>query len=145
MPTINKVAKVPYTAAEMYDLVNAIEEYPQFLPWCPSTTVLSRKAEEVRACIQIAKGGVQHTFTTVNRLQQNKLIEMRLLEGPFRHLEGNWRFEPVVGGCQVSFDLSFEFSNKFLALTASPILQKIAGSFIDAFTARAGERYADPG
>ena len=142
MTAINKSALLPYSVAQMFALVNEIEAYPQFLPWCKSTVVHHRTHDEVRASIQIAKGGVQHAFTTLNRLQQDKMIEMRLVEGPFRHLEGFWRFEPVGNeGCRVKFDLEFEFSNKLISLTVGPVLQKIAESFIDAFSERAKEIY----
>jgi len=142
MTVINKSALLPYSAAQMFALVDEIEAYPQFLPWCKSTLVHHRTLNEVRASIQVAKGGIQHSFTTLNRLQQDKVIELRLVEGPFRHLEGFWRFEPVGNeGCRIHFDLEFEFSNKLIALTVGPVLQKMAESFIDAFSKRAKEIY----
>ena len=142
MAVVHKSVLLPFSAEQMFALVNEIEAYPQFLPWCKSTVVYHRTQDEVRASILIAKSGVQHSFTTLNRLQQDKMIEMRLVEGPFRHLEGFWRFEPVGSeGCRIYFDLEFEFSNKLISLTVGPVLQKIAESFIDAFTERAKEIY----
>lgn len=142
MTIIQKNALVPYTPAQMFDLVNRIEDYPQFLPWCKETTVYSRDGNEVKARIVVAKGAIRHSFATVNRLQQNKIIEVRLLEGPFRRLEGFWQFEAIeTGGCRINFNLDFEFSNKLINLTTGPVLQKVAGSFIEAFCQRAKEIY----
>ena len=142
MPTVQKNALVPYTASAMYDLVNAIEAYPQFLPWCRSTRVLSRSEDEVRATIEIVKGGVHKSFTTCNRMQKNKMIEIRLLDGPFRHLEGYWRFESLgKSGCKVSLDLEFEFSNTVMRMLIGPVFNQIADSLVDAFCKRAGEVY----
>ena len=97
----------------MYDLVNDIEAYPLFLPWCRSTTVHSRSDDEVRATIEIAKGRLQKSFTTLNRLQRNKMMEVRLLEGPFRRLDGFWRFDALSeDACKVSLDLEFEIAGE---------------------------------
>src|SRR3569832_1831629 len=106
MPVINRSALVPYSPAEMYSLVNDVDAYPQFLPWCKSAQVLSRNDDEVRASLELARGGFEKSFTTCNRLQKNKMIEMRLVEGPFRRLEGYWRFEPLgEQACKVSLDM----------------------------------------
>ena len=145
MASIKKTALVGYTPAQMFKLVDDIEEYPGFLPWCKSTVVHSRTEDEVKATITVTKSGIQHSFTTLNRLIHPKMIEVRLYEGPFRHLEGFWRFDSIMDGeqegCQVSFDLEFEFSNKFIGLTVGPVLQKIAETFVDAFCQRAKEVY----
>ena len=142
MTSIKRSALVPYTSFQMYSLVNDIENYPAFLPWCKSTTVHSRTNEEVKASVQIAKGALQHSFTTLNRLQPNKLIEMKLLEGPFQRLEGFWQFEELEEkGCQIVFDLEFQFSNKLLAMSIGPVLQKVAESFVEAFYQRAKDVY----
>jgi ribosome-associated toxin RatA of RatAB toxin-antitoxin module len=142
MPTIHKSALVPYSAAQMFVLVNDIDTYAEFLPWCRSSTVLSRGEDEVRATIEIAHGSLRKSFTTRNRLQMNKMIEMRLEEGPFRHLEGFWRFD-VLGeqACKVSLDLDFEFSNKLVGLAMGPVFSQIANSLVDAFSKRAVQVY----
>ncbi len=128
----------------MFDLVDDIESYPDFLPWCRSAAVLSRGEDEVRATIEIAKGSVRRSFTTVNRLQQGKMIEMRLLEGPFRHLEGYWRFDQIEeGACRISLDLEFEFSSRMVAMVVGPVFNQVANSLVDAFTRRAREVYGD--
>jgi ribosome-associated toxin RatA of RatAB toxin-antitoxin module len=142
VPTVRKSALVPYSATQMFALVDDIESYPRFLPWCRSTRVLSRNDDEVQATIELAKGGVHKAFTTCNRLQQDKMIEIRLVEGPFRHLEGYWRFEPLSqAACKVSLDLEFEFSNTLLRMAIGPIFHQMANSFVDAFCKRAVEVY----
>lgn len=142
MPTINRSALVPYSAQAMYDLVNDVDAYVQFLPWCKSSQVLARSEDEVRASIQLARGAVQKSFTTVNRLQPGKMIEIRLVEGPFRHLQGFWRFESLGDqGCKVLLDLEFEFSNRLVSMTVGPVFHQIASTLVDAFTRRAEEVY----
>lgn len=138
MTTISKSALVPYSAAEMYALVDDIEAYAEFLPWCDASRVLSRNDEEVRGVLELAHGGVHKSFTTRNRLQKNKMIEIRLVEGPFRHLEGFWRFEALAeNACKVRLDLDFEFTNKLVALAFGPVFNRIANTLVDAFCKRA--------
>lgn len=138
MPTINRSALVPYTPREMFALVDDVGAYPQFLPWCKNARVLSRDEDEVRASLDLARGGFEKSFTTCNRLQKNKMIEMRLVEGPFRHLDGFWRFDPIGGqGCKVSLDLDFEFSNKIVGMAFGPVFNQIANTLVDSFCKRA--------
>ena len=126
----------------MYALVDDIESYPGFLPWCNGTRILYRDGDLVKATINITKRGFDFSFTTCNRLQKNKMIEMRLLEGPFRHLHGFWRFESLrESACRVSLDLEFELSNKILKLTMTPIFNQITNSLVDSFVKRARDIY----
>jgi len=142
MPVINKSALVPYTALEMYKLVDDIEAYPAFLPWCGGSEVIERDEDEVKASILLSRSGIKKTFTTLNRLQHGKMIEMRLVEGPFRHLEGFWRFETLSDtASKIMFDIEFEFSNKLLAMTVGPVFSQITNTMVDAFTTRAVEVY----
>lgn len=142
MPAIHRSALVPYSPAEMYSLVNDIDSYPQFLPWCKSARVLSRGDDEVRASLELARGGFEKSFTTCNRLQKNKMIEMRLVEGPFRHLEGFWRFEPLgEQACKVSLDMDFEFANKLVGLALGSLFNQIANTLVDSFCKRAIDVY----
>ena len=145
MPLISRNALVPYSTEEMYNLVAAIEEYPKFLPWCRSTQVMSRDENEVKASIEIARGALNKSFATINRMQLNKMIEMRLLQGPFKHLQGFWRFEELKThtACKISFDLDFEFESKLLAVIAGPVFSQIANSMVEAFTRRAIEVYGE--
>ncbi|MBK7541996.1 MAG: type II toxin-antitoxin system RatA family toxin [Candidatus Competibacteraceae bacterium] len=142
MATVNKSALVLYSAAEMYGLVENIEAYPQFLPWCRSARILSRSADEVRATIEMAKSGVHKSFTTCNRMQPNKMIDIRLLEGPFKRLQGYWRFESLrAGASKVSLDMEFEFANTLLRVAVEPVFKQIANSLVDAFCKRAVDLY----
>jgi len=95
MTHVARSALVPYTPHEMFVLVADIPSYPQFLPWCGGARILSRDEDLVVASIDIAYKGMHKTFTTRNRMQADKLLEMSLVEGPFRHLHGNWQFLPV--------------------------------------------------
>lgn len=138
MTTVSRSALVPYSASEMYALVDDIESYPQFLPWCKSSQVFSRDEDEVRASIELARGGIQRAFTTCNRLQSGKMIEVRLVEGPFHHLDGFWRFDALKAqASKVSLDMDFEFSNRLLSITIGPVFGQIVNSLVDSFCARA--------
>jgi ribosome-associated toxin RatA of RatAB toxin-antitoxin module len=141
MTTVHHSAILPYTVANMYDLVNDVERYPHFLPWCKEVILLQRNEDEIRATLVLGLGGVQKSFTTCNRLQSHKMIEMRLVEGPFRHLEGFWRFEKVEEGCEIIFDLEFEFSNKLFTLALGPVFNQATNSLVEAFCKRAHELY----
>lgn len=142
MTTINKSALVPYSSAQMFDLVDNIEAYPEFLPWCRSTRVISRDEDLVRATIELSKGGVDKAFTTANRNQKNKMIEIRLVDGPFKRLDGFWRFDPLGDeGCKISLDLEFEFSSRMLGMVVGPVFSQIANSLVDAFQKRAKDVY----
>ena len=142
MPIISKSALVPYAPSAMFALVSDIESYPKFLPWCRSARVAKRSDDEVRATIELARGGIQKSFTTCNRLQKDKMIEMRLVEGPFRRLEGYWRFQRLdENACKVSLDLDFEFSSVFLSMALGPVFHQIASTLVDAFCKRAVEVY----
>ncbi len=142
MPTVNKSALVPYSAAEMYELVDHISAYPDFLPWCKSAREWQRDEDQVRASIELARGRLHKSFTTCNRLQKNKMIEMRLEEGPFHRLEGFWRFDPLgAHHCKVSLDLEYEFASRLLKITIGPIFNQITNTLVDAFCKRAIEVY----
>lgn len=144
MTIINRSAIVPHTAEEMYQLVNAIETYPEFIPWCKATEVHSRDEDEIRATMHFEGGGFQKAFTTCNRLQKNKMIEMRLIHGPFKQLEGFWRFEEVDNdSCVVKLDLEFELANKILGFAFGAVFNQVANTLVDAFTQRAEKIYGN--
>ncbi len=133
---------MPYAAARMFELVNDIESYPQFLPWCRSTTVHSRSEDEVRATIEMAKGGLQKSFTTINRLQRNKMVEVRLLQGPFRRLDGFWLFDSLrEDASKITLDLEFEIAGTIASRLMGPVFNEIANSLVDAFCGRAKDLY----
>ncbi len=136
--SIQKTALVPYTPAEMFALVSDIEAYPKFLPWCSGAHVRLRSEDDVEATIDISKAGVEKSFTTHNRHQVNKMIEMRLVEGPFQRLDGYWRFDPLGdAACKVSLDLEFEFASRMLDMVVGPIFSQIANTLVDSFHKRA--------
>ena len=142
MTTIHKSALVPYSAEQMYILVDDIPAYPEFLPWCSGSREINRGDSVVEASLDIAHSGVHKSFTTRNRLEKNRSIEMQLVEGPFKYLNGVWRFEPLGdAGSKVGLDLEFEFSSKLLGMTFGPLFSKIASSLVDAFIQRARKVY----
>jgi len=142
MSTIRKSALVPYSAHEMFVLVADIESYGEFLPWCGGTRVLSRDEDSVAAAIDIAYSGVHKTFTTINRMQTDKMIEMRLVEGPFKHLFGYWGFLALDDrASKVSLDMEFEFSSAMLGLIMGPVFNRIANDLVDSFRRRAEQMY----
>lgn len=142
MTTLSRSALVPYEPQEMYALVNEIEHYPEFLPWCKSTRIHERIEDEVRATIELAKGGVHKSFTTRNRMQAGKMIEIGLVDGPFSHLHGFWRFDRLgETACKVSLDMEFDFSNRLLGLAVGPVFGQIVASLVDAFVKRARDVY----
>jgi len=139
---VNRNALVSYSTEEMYGLINNIDAYPTFLPWCREARILFQDEDEIRATIHFSKHGIDTSFTTRNRLQKNKMIEMRLIEGPFHHLQGFWRFEPMgETASKVSFDLEFELSNTLLSMAVGPVFSQIANALVDAFVSRAREVY----
>lgn len=144
MPEISRSALVPYTPQQMYALVDGINTYPDFLPWCSSAQELSRSEDSVKACVEIAKGSVKKSFTTLNTMQPGAVIEMSLIDGPFKHLHGYWRFEELKpGACKVSLDLTFEFSNKLMAFAIGSVFNQVANTLVDSFVERARAVYGD--
>ena len=140
VPLIVKSALVPYPPTTMFDLVAGVEGYPAFLPWCASAEVLERDGNVVVASLTIAKGPVHKRFTTRNTMFPNARIDIRLVDGPFRHLSGEWRFDGLgADGCKVSLDLEFELSSVLLCKVLEPLFSEIAGSMVDAFCRRAAE------
>ncbi len=138
MTCIKKTALIPYSAAKMYALVADVDSYQDFLPWCGGSKILSQTADEVQGQVRIQHLGMDKTFTTLNRMQKNKMIEMRLIDGPFKQLEGFWRFDALdENGCKISLDLEFDFSNKVMSMAFGPVFSQIANSMVDAFCKRA--------
>ena len=141
---VSRSALVPYTAMQMYQLVDDIDAYPQFVPWCSNAVVHARSETEVRASLTLGKAGLEHSFTTINTLQPGEQIELALLEGPFKRFSGAWKFEsPEPQQCQVSLNLQFEFSSRLLSATFGPVFSGLANSLVEAFRRRADECYGD--
>ncbi len=141
MSVIQREVIVPYTPAQMYELVDAIERYPEFLPWCRSAKEHNRTETEVTASLTLAHGGLHKSFTTRNHLTKNERIEVFLVSGPFKHLEGIWLFEALPDNhCRVELDFEFEITG-LLAMLLKPIFSQIMHSLVDAFTKRAQVLY----
>ncbi len=140
--SIHKSALVPYTPAEMFALVNDVASYPKFLPWCRGSAILWQGEDELKACIDMAKGSMHRSFTTHNRYQTDKMIEIRLVEGPFQRLDGYWRFDALgETACKVTLDLEFEFASRMLSMVVGPVFSQIANTLVDAFQQRAVQVY----
>ncbi|MFA5960054.1 MAG: type II toxin-antitoxin system RatA family toxin [Tatlockia sp.] len=141
MTVVKKSRVISYSCEQMYGLVNFVEHYAEFLPYCSESIVHHRDEDEVQATLVIAAAGVSKSFTTRNRLQKDKMIEIRLVDGPFSHLEGFWRFDEEDGGCRVSFDLEFEFAGRLLSMMLGPIFEQVTDKMVDAFCDRAEALY----
>lgn len=143
MNTLKRNAIVPYSSRQMYELVNSIEDYPRFLPWCHSSRVISRTDVEVVAELEINWKGVRKSFTTRNVLHPHDKMEMHLLNGPLKHMEGVWAFAALdEQACKVMLDLEFEFAGGFIDRLFQPVFQHIANTLVDAFCKRAVELYS---
>ena len=137
MASVRKSVLVPYSAAQMFELVERVEDYPQFLPWCAGTRVIQTESGPL-VRIDINYHGVRAHFTTANRNQRPDRITMELRDGPFRYLEGTWQFVALdAAGCRVELALNYEFTSHALEKLVGPVFAHVAHSFIDAFVRRA--------
>ena len=142
MAVVQKSVLVGYSAAQMFALVDAVEDYPVFLPWCGGVDVKQRTEQSLIASIDINFHGVQQSFTTENSNQAPTSMIMKLVTGPFKHLDGTWTFTALrENACKVEFDLRYEFSSKILEHLIGPVFSKITNSFVDAFCKRAEQVY----
>lgn len=140
--TIKKSVLVLHTAEEMFELVNRVEDYPQFLPWYSQSEVIERQGNELKARLYMDYMGVRQAFATHNHNIPNQEIEMKLLDGPFKTLHGHWRFVSLGDDvCQVLFELTYEFANPVLARLISPVFGHISNTLVDAFVKEADKRY----
>ena len=142
MKNIARSAIVEHSALEMYALVEDIEAYPRFLPWCAAATVHERQPGRTKATLTVGVGGLRHSFTTVNDNRPGEAIDLRLVEGPFRRFAAQWRFVPLSPkACRIEFSLQYEFSSRALGRLLSPLFNGIADSMVDAFVRRAAAVY----
>jgi ribosome-associated toxin RatA of RatAB toxin-antitoxin module len=137
MPLIKRAKNVPYNHQEMYALVNDVSRYQEFVPWCSSSEIIREDSDLLEAKLTFSKGGLERSFTTLNRLQPKKMIEIRLVDGPFEYLEGFWRFEPRQNGSLIILDLNFEFNHKMTQLVFGGFFNQIASMLVDTFCERA--------
>ena len=144
MKRIARSAIVEHSAAEMYALVDAIEAYPEFLPWCVAAEVHERKPGATRATLTVGVHGLRHSFTTRNENRPGEGIVMRLVQGPFRRFHGEWRFVPLgEHASRIEFTLEYEFSSRTLGRLLAPLFDGIADSMVEAFVRRAAELHAN--
>lgn len=143
MRTVERSALVPHSPEQMFALVQDIERYPEFVPWVARATVLSRSPTEVVGRLEMERAGLRETFTTRNLLQPPHRLELKLLEGPFKYLDGVWNFEAIGDrGTKIALVMRFEFANPMASLLLSRSFEKSCNQLVDAFVARARERYA---
>ena len=142
MTHVQRSALLPYSAAQMFNLVNDVDSYPEFVPWCVKCEVHSDSENEKQATMKFAKHGINASVTTCNELDADKKITMHLLKGPFKRLVGTWIFKELdEHSCRVELDLQFSFSNRLYAVTLGPIFNQVANKLVSAFTKRAQQLY----
>jgi ribosome-associated toxin RatA of RatAB toxin-antitoxin module len=144
MREVKRSALIAETPARMYALVNDIERYPEFVPWCTAARVDTRKAGEIVATLTIKRGPVRSEFTTRNLLEPDKRVLMQFVRGPFRVLEGLWTFTALGDlGCRVELEMRFEFANRLTNALFAPLFEDTAASLVDAFVKRARDTKAN--
>jgi ribosome-associated toxin RatA of RatAB toxin-antitoxin module len=131
-----------YSAEQMYGLVNDVESYPQFLPGCAATELISKTDEELVASLTISKVGVNQTFTTRNKLQFPERMELSLVDGPFSRFVGIWHFHRLSDeACKVTFDMDFDVNNKIAGIALGAVFKQMATTMVDSFVSRAKQVY----
>ncbi len=139
---IQRSALLPYPAQALYDLVNDVASYPQFLPWCRASEVLEVSETHMLASLEVAKGSIGQRFVTRNVLQPGQRIEMNLQEGPFTSLNGVWEFKALGDkACKISLDLTFDYAGPLVRATLGPLFNQAANTMVDAFCQRAKQLY----
>jgi len=139
MKEIRRSAIVEHSAAQMYALVDDIDSYPRFLPWCQSVEVQMFGGMK-RASLTVGLRGIRQSFTTLNENHPASSIHMRLVEGPFKHFSADWRFAALKqDACEITFALRYQFSSRTLGTLLEPLFDEIADTMVDAFTRRADE------
>ena len=142
MAVVQKTVLLAFSAEQMFALVEKVEDYPAFLPWCGGVQVKQRSPEKLVATIAISYHGIKQSFTTENQNTSPTHMQMKLVEGPFSMLDGQWHFKPLrEDACKVEFELHYEFSSKVLEKLIGPVFTIIANSFVESFCKRAEEVY----
>jgi ribosome-associated toxin RatA of RatAB toxin-antitoxin module len=143
---VHRSALVEYSAEDMFDLIEAAEHYPDFLPWCAGATILSRDDSLVVANIAVAWHGLKFQFTTRNPKRRPEWLAVRLERGPFRRFDGDWKLQSLApAACKVEFALRYEFDGAIARKAAGAVFERIAGTFVDAFVNRAHAVYGPRG
>lgn len=142
MPTVSTSVCVDFTPQQMYDLVNDVQAYPEYLPLCGGVKIHFQSPTKLRATLTLAKGKIKFSFTTANTMVEGKRIQMSLVDGPFKFFRGSWSFEPTAkGGCETTYQCDFEFSNGLLGLAFGGFFKEVMESLVEAFCRQAAIRY----
>ena len=142
MAKISRSALVMFSCQQMYDLVNDVERYPEFIPNCADAKCLSHTDEHMEGALQISKAGISKWFSTTNQLVENKQITLQLKDGPFRKLEGVWTFTELdTDACKVELNIEFEFSSKMIEVAFGGLFNHVVTNMVSAFTQRAKSIY----
>lgn len=138
MAVVEKSVLIERTAAQMFALVDCVEDYPKFLPWCGGTELIERTEAKTVATVHINYHGLKSHFTTENAKEAPTHMDIRLKEGPFTQMDGHWRFIPLGdAACKIEFCLNYEFSSKVLEAMLGPVFNHIASTFVESFVKRA--------
>ncbi len=138
---IEHTRTVPYTPEQMFRVVNEVAHYPEFVPHCRAVTVTESTPTRIVAELTVGKGWVQQSFTTENTVHYPHRIDMRLVRGPFSHLEGGWQFHPTTEGCRLQLALRIGFDRLSLQLVLKPLMEKLAEEMMNSFQERARKLY----
>jgi ribosome-associated toxin RatA of RatAB toxin-antitoxin module len=130
-------AIMPYSAPDVYGLVNDVEQYPEFLKWCTASEILEQTTDEMMVRMMFSAHGVTESMVTRNRLVRDARISLVLVEGPFRHFSGYWTFTPIGNGCRVHLVLEFDLKSITLNVLSAPVLNRVADTLVDSFSQRA--------
>lgn len=142
MKQVVRSALVPFSAEQMFNLVNDVPNYPAFLPGCSGSKVLESSSDKMVASVDVSKAGIRKTFTTSNTLAINESILMELVDGPFKSLRGGWYFTVLdEHACKVELKLEFEFSSKMVELAFGKVFHELTSNMVNAFTKRAKQVY----
>lgn len=143
MAIVEKTVLIEHSAEQMFNLVDDVESYPQFLPWCSETRVSFRDDKKTVATLHINYFSIKSHFTTENPKEFPVRMGLRLVDGPFKKLEGEWGFKILTDrACKIEFRLSYEFSNKVFEKIIGPVFSQITNTFVEAFVTRANQIYA---
>lgn len=142
MTEVNRSALVLHTAEQMFDLINDVRQYPEFLPGCVRTEVIHESESEIEATLYLAKAGLKYSFTTRNQLQRPQRMEIALVEGPFSSFSGTWVLTPLSEeACKVEFTLRFEFKGSLTSMAMNKLFNSVATSMVEVFVQRADKVY----
>ena len=142
MTSIHRSALLPFSSEQIYNLVNDVAAYPQYMDGCVGAEVIAVSERHMEARLDLARGGIAQSFTTLNALEPNERIILTLKDGPFDHFEGAWRFQALTDeACKVILDLEFAIRGGLLSMAASGLLERVTGNLVDSVVRRANEVY----